>query len=66
MDDVEQKMLEDYDTGRAKKAKQSSTTPTMKPFRCELHLLLQLPLLLLLLLLLRCCCCCFCLCLCPC
>ena len=41
MDDAEQKMLEDYDTGRAKKAKQSSTIPTMKPFRCELHPLLQ-------------------------
>ena len=41
MDDAEQKMLEDYETGRAKKAKQSSTIPTMKPFRCELHPLLQ-------------------------
>jgi len=41
MDDAEQKMLEDYDTGRAKKAKQSFTIPRMKPFRCELHPLLQ-------------------------
>ena len=34
-------MLEDYDTGRAKKAKQSFTTPRMQPFRCELHPLLH-------------------------
>ena len=36
MDDAEQKMLEDYETGRAKKAKQDFTTPTMQPFRCKL------------------------------
>ena len=37
MNDTEQKMLEDYDTGRAKKAKESSATPTLKPFRCKLQ-----------------------------
>ena len=35
MDDTEQKTLEDYDTGRAKKAKQSSASPQLKPFRCK-------------------------------
>ena len=35
MDDAEQKMLEDYETGRAKKAKQSFTTPMTKPFRSQ-------------------------------
>ena len=37
MDDAEQKMLEDYETGRAKKAKQDFTIPRMKPFRCKLQ-----------------------------
>ena len=37
MDDAEQKMLEDYETGKAKKAKQSFTTLRMKPFRCKLQ-----------------------------
>ena len=35
MNDAEQKILEDYETGRTKKAKQSFTTPKMKPFRCK-------------------------------
>ena len=35
MDKAEQKVLEDYDTGKAKKAKQSATLPKMKPFRCK-------------------------------
>ena len=38
MDDAEQKMLHDYDTGRFKKAKQGFTTPKMKPFRCKLQI----------------------------
>jgi hypothetical protein len=38
MHDVEQKMLEDYETGRTKKAKQGFTTPRMKPFRCKLQI----------------------------
>ena len=38
MDDAEQKILEDYDTGRTKKAKQSLTTPRMKPFQCKLQI----------------------------
>ena len=33
MSDAEQKILESYDTGRTKKAKQRSTTPKLKPFR---------------------------------
>jgi hypothetical protein len=37
MDDAEQKTLEDYETGRTKKAKQGFTTPRMKPFRCKLQ-----------------------------
>jgi hypothetical protein len=36
MDDAEHKILEDYDTGKAKKAKQDFTTPRMQPFRCKL------------------------------
>ena len=36
MNDAEQNILEDYETGRTKKAKQSFTTPRMKPFRCKL------------------------------
>jgi hypothetical protein len=35
MDDTEQKMLEEYDTGRAEKAKQGFTIPRMKHFRCQ-------------------------------
>ena len=38
MNDVEQKTLEDYETGRTKKEKQRSTTPRMKPFRCNLQI----------------------------
>ena len=37
MDDAEQKVLEDYESGRTKKAKQGLTTPKMKPFRCKLQ-----------------------------
>ena len=38
MNDAEKKTLEDYDTGRAKIAKQSFTTPRMNPFRCKLQI----------------------------
>ena len=38
MNDAEQKILEDYETGRTKKEKQRSTTPRMKPFRCKLQI----------------------------
>jgi hypothetical protein len=38
MNDAEQKMLEDYETGRTKKAKQGFTTARMKPFRCKLQI----------------------------
>ena len=38
MNDAEQKILEDYETGRTKKEKQRSTTPRMKPFRCNLQI----------------------------
>ena len=37
MNDAEQKTLEDYETGRIKKAKQDVTTPRMKPFRCNMQ-----------------------------
>ena len=37
MDDDEKKILEDFDTGRTKKAKQHFTTPRMKSFRCKLE-----------------------------
>ena len=37
MDGAEQKMLEEYETGAAKKAMQDATLPKMKPFRCELQ-----------------------------
>ena len=37
MDNAEQKVLEDYESGRTKKAKQGLTTPKMKPFRCKLQ-----------------------------
>ena len=33
MDDTEQKTLADYETGKAKKAKQDVTSPMLKPFR---------------------------------
>jgi len=36
MDADEQELLEDYHTGRAKKAKQDATTPRLKTFRCKL------------------------------
>ena len=38
MNDAEQKILEDYETGKTKKAKQGFTTPRMKPFRCKLQI----------------------------
>ena len=38
MDAGEQKMLEDYETGRAKKAKKQYIVPRMKPFRCKLQI----------------------------
>ena len=36
MDEDEQKILEDYDTGRAKRAKEENTITKMKPFRGQL------------------------------
>ena len=33
----EQKILEDFETGKTKRAKTRSTTPKLKPFRCNLH-----------------------------
>ena len=36
MDVIEQKILEDFETGKTKKAKQHFTTSRMKPFRCKL------------------------------
>ena len=37
MDEDEQKILEDYDTGRAKRAKEEASYATrLKPFRCQL------------------------------
>ena len=38
MNEDEQKTLEDYETGRTKRAKQRFTTPRMKPFRCKLQI----------------------------
>ena len=38
MNTDEQKILEDYETGRTKRAKTRSTTPRMKPFRCKLQI----------------------------
>ena len=38
MNDAEQKILEDYETGRTKKAKHGFTTPRTKPFRCKLQI----------------------------
>ena len=35
MDEDEQKALEDYETGRAKRAKQTNTLPVLKPFRSQ-------------------------------
>ena len=35
MDDAEQKMMLEYETGRAEKAKQGFTVPRMKQFRCQ-------------------------------
>ena len=35
MDEDEQKALEDYETGRAKRAKQTNTLPRLKPFRSQ-------------------------------
>ena len=35
---VNQKILEDFDTGKSKKAKQRFTTPRMKPFRCKMQI----------------------------
>ena len=37
MDNAEQKVLEDYKSGRTKTAKQGLTIPKMKPFRCKLQ-----------------------------
>ena len=36
MDEDEQKLLNDYDTGRAQAKKQAKTTKKLKPFRCQL------------------------------
>ena len=38
MNDAEQKILEDYETGRTKRAKTRATTPRMKHFRCKLQI----------------------------
>ena len=35
MNNGEQKTLEDYETGKAKRTKQSYTIPRMNPFRCN-------------------------------
>ena len=37
MDNAEQKILEDYDTGKLEKVKQGLTVKRMKPFRCKLN-----------------------------
>ena len=37
MDGAEQKMLEEYETGAAKKAMEDLTLPKLQPFRCELQ-----------------------------
>ena len=37
MNTDEQTILEDFETGRTKRAKTRSTTPKLKPFRCNLH-----------------------------
>ena len=38
MEDTEQKTLDDYQTGKTKKAKLDASTPRMQPFRCELQI----------------------------
>ena len=38
MNKDEQKMLEEYETGRTKKAKQGLTTPRMNPFRSKMQI----------------------------
>ena len=38
MSDAEQEILESYETGRIKKAKQRSITPKLKPFRGKLQI----------------------------
>ena len=38
MNDAEQKTLEDYETGRTKKAKQNFSAKRMTPFRCKLQI----------------------------
>ena len=38
MNNAEQKTLDDYETGRTKKAKQNFSTPRMTPFRCKLQI----------------------------
>ena len=38
MKESEQEMLEDYETGRAKKAKKQHGVPKMQPFRCKLEI----------------------------
>ena len=38
MNDTEQQILEDFETGRTKKQKQRLTTPRMRPFRCKLEI----------------------------
>ena len=36
MNNYEKQILEDFETGKTKKAKQRYTTPKMRPFRCTL------------------------------
>ena len=38
MNDAEQQIPEDFETGRTKKQKQRFTTPRMRPFRCKLEI----------------------------
>ena len=38
MNDTEQQILEDFETGRTNKQKQDLTTPRMRPFRCRLEI----------------------------
>ena len=35
---LEQKILDDFDTGKSKKAKQGITQPRLKPFRCKMQI----------------------------
>ena len=37
MNTDEQTILEDFETGRTKRARTSFTTPKLRPFRCKLH-----------------------------